>query len=110
MSDEQVRALQESDALLRRVANLVRQLGSDDHREPLIDENGARTQPSLSREALATIPAPTPIHIASADRATGSDAACLGALRRCREVLDVLDRHLRARVSTEETCPPVTAG
>jgi hypothetical protein len=83
MHGARVRALYESDEVLRRVAGTLRQLGADEPSQPTLDENGATSMPVTSKSA--TLPE------------TGRQAALLGALRRSRETLEVLDRVLTAR-------------
>jgi hypothetical protein len=93
MHGARVRAFYESDEVLRRLAGTLRQIGADEPSQPTLDENGATSLPA------------TPKSITRPD--AGRHAALLGALRRSRETLEVLDRVLTARAHSESA---TTAG
>lgn len=84
MYSARVRALYEADEVLRRLAGTLRLLGADEPNQPTLDENGATSLP-------ATAPKP------AAQPEAGRQALLLGALRRSRETLELLDRVLTAR-------------
>ncbi|MGQ0639569.1 MAG: hypothetical protein ACT4P6_02190 [Gemmatimonadaceae bacterium] len=90
MTDARAMALDEAEAVLRRLAVVLRQLGADDESAAVLDENGARTQRATS-----------PVSRVAMQPEVGDHAALLGALRRGREVLDFLERFLSNRARSE---------
>ncbi len=89
MPGAHVRALYDSEAVLRRLAGALRALGEDDPGEPSIDENSASD------------PLPSGQRLAASHAASSPETPLLGALWRGHDILDVLDRMLAGRGRSE---------